>query len=248
MARPVSTGAERGASVARHLRREPHHNERVRPLRLGIALIAASAALLAGCSDPSPEISDPTEAPPSETSEAPSESADPEEPSDSATEAAELEPPVFGTSPGQPGGAATACVEDALGAPLTFSTVLTAADAITLDGLVLDPEAGSPDDIETLDAYVLPFGGGAGGLSVGDYPPADPSSAREDVGEYELGAGETVIVGVGVSAQTPTTMRFVLTYRGADDVEQTLTAQHEVSIAQTCTSEGPATETESAAS
>ncbi|GAB2603970.1 hypothetical protein [Pseudactinotalea suaedae] len=213
----------------------------MRSLRLGVALLAASAALLTGCTDPSPALDEPSEPPSSETSEGTSESPEPEEPSESATEADEPAPPVFGTSPTQPGGAATACVADALGAPLTFSTVLTAADPITLDDLTLDPQNAA--EIEILDAYVLPFSGGAGGLAVGDYPPADPGAAREDVGGYPLAAGETVTVGVGVSAQSPTTMEFVLTYRGADGDVRTLTAQHEVSIAQTCTSEGPATET-----
>lgn len=209
-------------------------NGSVRSLRLGVALVAASAALLAGCTDPSPDLPDPTDEPSSETSEAASTDAS-DEPSAEETEeatAAAPEPPVFGTAPNQPGGAATACVADALGAPLTFSTVLTAADEITLDTLTLEPTAG--DDVEILDAYVLPFTGGAGGLAVGDYPPADPSSAREDVGEYVLGAGETVIVGVGVTAASPTTMGFVLSFHGADDIDRTLIGQHEVTIADVC--------------
>jgi len=241
----AATGAGPAEGVAARPRADAHHNGRVRSLRLGVALLAASAALLAGCTDPSPGRTDPSEAPSSETSEPSeptSESTEPEEPSESATEAGAPEPPVFGTSPTQPGGAATACVADALGVPLTFSTVLTAADPITLDDLTLEPrDAGA--EIEILDAYVLPFSGGAGGLAVGDYPPADPGAAREDVGGYPLAAGETVVVGVGVSAQDPTTMEFVLTYRGDDGIVGTLTAPHEVSIAQACTSEGPVTDT-----
>lgn len=207
----------------------------MRPFRLGIALLAASAALLAGCTDPSPDVADPTGAPTSESSEPPSSTAEPDEPTTEPTTASEPEPPVFGTAAGQPGGAATACVEDGLGAALTFSTVLTADDAITLDDLTLEP-ASATTPVDILDAYVLPFSGGAGGLAVGDYPPADPNAAREDVGEYPLGASETVIVGVGVTAQAPTTMTFVLTYHGADDVERTLAAQHEVTIAASCDS------------
>lgn len=213
----------------------------MRSLRLGVALVAASAALLAGCTDPSPDVPEPTDNPSSEAPEADSPTAS-DEPSTEETEAATAavpEPPVFGTAPNQPGGAATACVADALGAPLTFSTVLTAADEITLDNLTLEPATSG--DVEILDAYVLPFTGGAGGLAVGDYPPADPSSAREDVGEYVLGAGETIIVGVGVTATSPATMGFVLSYHGTDDVGRTLTGQHEVTIADVCgdSDEGP---------
>ncbi|WP_420114206.1 hypothetical protein [Pseudactinotalea sp.] len=208
----------------------------MRSLRLGVAL-AASALLLVGCTDPSPDLPDPTDGPTSDTSETSSQEPPTEDPSTEATEttdaAGEPEPPVFGTAANQSAGAATACVADALGAPLTFSTVLTATDAITLDDLTLETEDPA-SEVEILDAYVLPFTGGAGGLSVGDYPPADPSSAREDVGEYELDAGDTVIVGVGVTAQNPTTMTFVLTFHGADDVERTLTGQHEVTISDVC--------------
>lgn len=203
-------------------------------------MIAVSAALLAGCTDPSPELTDQPDPTPSASSEASTSSGEPDEPSEEASEDATVaapEPPVFGTAANQPGGAATACVEGALGAPLTFSTVLTAVDAITLDSLVLDP--GDGGEVETLDQYVLPFTGGAGGLAVGDYPPADPGSAREDIHFYRLDAGRTVVVGVGVSAQTQVTMTFVLTYHGVDGVERTVRAPHAVTIADSCTPAEP---------
>ena len=210
-------------------------NGRVRSPRLGVALIAACAALLAGCTDPSPDLDgtgeDATSSAASESAEAlPSEDESTAEPTEEST--TEPAAPVFGPSADQPGGAASACVP-ALDTPLTFSTVLTAIDTITLDGLTLEP-ANAEAEIEILDAYVLPFSGGAGGLAVGDYPPSDPTSARDDVGEYLLEAGETIVVGVGVTAQTPASMRFVLTYHGGDGAERTLAASHEVTIADSC--------------
>lgn len=163
-------------------------------------------------------------------------SEEPEEETTTVSAAEAPEPPVFGTMPGRPGGSASACVQQTLGTPITFSTVLTSTDAIVLEALTVES---SPDDadIEILDAYVLPFEGGAGGLAVGDYPPADPHAAREDAKGFELGAGESVTVGVGVTVENPTTMTLVLTYQGADEVSRTLTSQHELTIAETCTAE-----------
>lgn len=203
----------------------------MRSLRLGVALLAASAALLAGCTDPSPDLTDATEE--SAAASAVEETTEPTEPAEpSATPTPEAPaPPVFGTSANLPGGAASACVP-AIGGQITFSTVLTAVDDITLDELALEPQ--NDATLEILDQYVLPFAGGAGGIAVGDYPPADPNSAREDLGEYLLAGGQTVVVGVGVTAQAETTMSLTLTYHGGDDVERTLTAQHELTVAESC--------------
>src|SRR5690606_23697577 len=140
----------------------PHQNGRVRHLRLGLVL-ATAALLAAGCTDPSPEVEQPTSAQPSEesTGTATEDASSEADETPSATGAPE--PPVFGTLVGMPGAPASACVAEALGAPLTFSTVLTAADAIVLDALTLETTPADAEP-EVLDAWVLPFEGGPAGV------------------------------------------------------------------------------------
>lgn len=204
----------------------------MRHLRLGLVL-ATAALLAAGCTDPSPEVEQPTSAQSTEesTGTATEDASSEADETPSATGAPE--PPVFGTLVGMPGAPASACVAEALGAPLTFSTVLTAADAIVLDALALETTPADAEP-EVLDAWVLPFEGGPAGVGVGEFPPADPHAARQDAAGYELAAGASVTVGVGVTATEPTTMTLVLTYHGGDDVERTLTSQHELAVAETC--------------
>lgn len=192
------------------------HNGRVRRLRLTVLLAASAALVLGGCTDPSPETS-PT-ASDTPTATAPSEDSTTDASTEATTEA-ESEP-FFGV-PNNPSGGSSVCpmVDGSIQA--TLSTVLTATSPITLESVTLEPE--SPD-VEMLDQFVLPYDGGLGGLTFGDYPPDDRNGQRSDAAGYQLDAGETITIGVGFEIAedpTPTTMTLGITYMfaGSGDTE-----------------------------
>lgn len=215
--------------------RTTRHNGPVRRLRLRLLICAAvvATAALAGCSDPSPT-PDTTEQTTSSSGEpAPSESATASTTQDT-TDAAP-EPPVYGV--GSPtGGAISACVDN-LGSPLSMITVLTAIDPITIDDLTVEAD-GATYDGEILDAFVLPFGGGLGGLTLDDYPPDDPTGEREDAAGYELETGTSVLIGVGLATDEPTDapLALVVDYTDAAGNTGSVTAPHTLALQDRCAS------------
>lgn len=171
--------------------------------------------MLAGCTDPSP---DTTTAEPSTASSTSEEQST--EPTTQAT-TSDATAPIFGT-PSNPGGGGSVCPMAEGSIQATLSTVLTATSPITLESVTLAPE--SPD-VEILDEFVLPYDGGLGGLTFGDYPPDDREGERSDAAGYQLDSGETVTIGVGFDIAedpAPATLTLGITYKfaGSGDTEE----------------------------
>jgi len=209
----------------------------VRRHRLSFLICAAVAAALAGCSDPSPTTpaTDQADQTTSASAEpAPSESTTSSTGPDTTDGAAE--PPVYGVGTST-GGSISACVDIAAGSPVSMITVLTAVDTITIDDLTVEA-AGATYDGEILDAFVLPFGGGLGGLTIDDYPPDDPTGEREDAAGYELEAGTSVLIGVGLATDEPTDapLALVVDYTDAVGNAGSVTAPHTLALQDRCAS------------
>jgi hypothetical protein len=201
-----------------------------------ICAAAIAVVALAGCSDPSPG------SPASEQTS--SSSAEPADPTTEAatgsttsdTTDAAPEPPVFGVGTSG-GGTISACVDIDAGSAVSMITVLTAVDTITIDDLTVEAD-GAPYDGDILDAFVLPFGGGPGGLTIDDYPPDDPTGERQDATGHELEAGTTVMIGVGLATDEPTEapVSLVVDYTDAVGNAGTATAPHTLTLQSRCAS------------
>jgi len=204
-----------------------------------LALTAvAGLALLTACTDPAPGDADATGSP-SDTSTAESSTAEPE-PSTGATEGTSGEttepaqPPVFATSASANEVGARICVPDAFGEELSYLTVLTAIDEIRITDATLSSDSGI-EAYEILDAFVLPFGTGAG-TTLAPFPPEDPDGDREDASGYVLAAGETINVGIGVvaSGPEPIELSLTVTYEGADGTADSVSPSSGLTLADTC--------------
>lgn len=156
------------------------------------------------------------------------------EPTDGSTAVEDSQPPILGTAT-NPGGGGSVCLDDGDAMEATLSTVLTAVTPITIDSVTLAPSA---PDIEILDQFVLPYDGGLGGLTFGDYPPDDREGEREDAVGHALAAGETITIGVGFSIAEnpgPAEMTLGITYKaaGSGDTEQ-LESSYQLILADDC--------------
>ena len=204
----------------------------MRRLRLTVLLASAAIVALAGCTDPSPDAPTAQE---TSSSIAPSEDASTEPSTETTSTEAE---PFFGSA-SNTGGGGTVCLDDGEPVQATLSTVLTASTPITIDSVTLTPA--SPD-VEIVDQFVLPYDGGLGGLTFGDYPPDDRDGERADAAGYQLDSSETITIGVGFEiAEDPgaADMTLGITYKfaGSGDTEE-LESTYGLVLADDCNPNG----------
>lgn len=206
--------------------------------RLLALTAAAGLALLTACTDPAPdggEVGSPTP----EASATPSDDTD--TPADDATSEAstdEDEPaqaPVFAANAADNAVNIASCVPDAFGEELSYLTVLTAIDDVTIADVTAASDSGV-GAYEVLDAFVLPFTSGGAGTTIAPFPPEDPTAERQDADGYLLAAGTTVLVGLGVTASgpDPVTLSLAVAYDGGDGAVETTTSTATLTLADTC--------------
>lgn len=207
----------------------------VRTRLLALSAVAG-LALLAGCTDPAPSGSDDGSASP--TDDASATPSDTDTPADTETSPGSSEPaqaPVFAPSATANAVNISSCVPEAFGEELSYLSVLTAIDDVTIADVTAASDSGV-GAYEVLDAFVLPLSAGGAGTTIAPFPPEDPAGERQDADGYVLTADTTVLVGLGVTAAgpDPVTLSLAVAYEGGDGAVETTTSTASLTLADRC--------------